>query len=208
MEYLDIYDEQGQFLGKEERKIVHEKALWHNTVHCWLYDEFGNIYFQIRKDKNKLYTTASGHVLAGETIKEAFGREIKEELGYQINYENAELITLNKFRMDREEKDGSLFRDRAFANVYACLFEENLSDLDFQEEELNGIVKINARETLDILTDESGDCQATVSYKEEQKLKIKKETIYFEDFLVNPGEKALEKYGEVLNFILKKVSKK
>lgn len=52
MEYLDIYDEQGQLLGKEERSIVHKEGYWHNTVHCWLYDLEGNVYFQIRKDKN------------------------------------------------------------------------------------------------------------------------------------------------------------
>ena len=31
MEYLDIYDDEGNFLGKEERGIVHEKGLWHKT---------------------------------------------------------------------------------------------------------------------------------------------------------------------------------
>ena len=101
MEYLDIYDENGNFLGKEDRKIVHRDALWHNTVHCWLFDKEGNIYFQIRKDKKKLYTTASGHVKAGETIKEAFGREIKEEIGYAVNYNEAKLIEINKFVMKR-----------------------------------------------------------------------------------------------------------
>ena len=55
IEYLDIYDESGSFLGKEKRDIVHKDALWHKTVHCWLYDSNGNIYFQIRKDEEKLY---------------------------------------------------------------------------------------------------------------------------------------------------------
>ena len=45
MEYLDIYDEQGNHLGKEERSIVHKNALWHKTVHAWLYDKLGNVYF-------------------------------------------------------------------------------------------------------------------------------------------------------------------
>ena len=44
MEYLDIYDENGKFLGSEERSKVHKEALWHNTVHCWLYDKEGNVY--------------------------------------------------------------------------------------------------------------------------------------------------------------------
>lgn len=205
MEYLDYYDENGNFLGKEERHIVHEKALWHNTVHCWLYDTDGNIYFQIRKDKQKLYTTASGHVKAGETIKEAFGREITEEIGYQINYNKAELIEINKFILDREEDDGSIFKDRAFANVYACLFEEDLTKFDFQEDEVSGIVKINASETLAVLKNESGSLKGEKCIKQNGKIIILDTTINFADFLVNKGETAINKYGKVLEFIINKL---
>jgi len=118
MEHLDIYDEQGNFLGKEERSIVHRDALWHKTIHCWLYDKEGNVYFQIRKKENQLYTTASGHIIAGESVTEGFGREIKEEIGVNIDINKAQLVAVVPFQLDREEKDGSLFRDRAFANVY------------------------------------------------------------------------------------------
>ncbi|MBO4517260.1 NUDIX domain-containing protein [bacterium] len=48
--------------------------------------------FQIRKDTGTFYTTASGHVLAGETIKQAFSREVKEELGIDVDVSNAELV--------------------------------------------------------------------------------------------------------------------
>lgn len=201
MEYLDIYDEEGNHLGKEERSVVHRDALWHKTVHCWLYDKEGNIYFQIRKDKNKLYTTASGHVQAGESVPEAFGREIKEEIGYEIDYTKAELINVVKFVMDREEPDGSLFKDRAFANVYCCEFAGNLNEFNYQEEELNGIVKINAQKALEIIEKERGETMAQKCFKENGKLKTEDILITFDDFLVNPGETAIEKYGEVLKFI-------
>ena len=205
MEYLDIFDEQGNFLRKEKRSIVHEKGYWHNTVHCWLYDKEGNVYFQIRKDKQKLYTTASGHVKAGETIKEAFGREIFEEIGYPVDYEKAEKIEIVKFKLDREEKDGSIFKDRAFANVYACCFEGNVEDLNFDEEEVSGIVKINGKEALEIVREEEGKTKTLKSFKENGHCQVKEKNISFEDFLVNPGEKAIEKYGKVLEFILEKV---
>lgn len=206
MEYLDIYDENGTFLGKEERKIVHRDALWHNTVHCWLYDKEGNIYFQIRKDKKKLYTTASGHVQAGETIKEAFGREITEEIGYKVDYNKAKLVEINKFILDREEEDGTLFRDRAFANVYACLFEGKLEEFDFDEEELAGIIKINAVETLKTITKEEGTICCEKVYKENNTILVKEDTINFQDFLVNKGETAIEKYGHVLEFIINELN--
>lgn len=46
MEKLDIYDANGEFIGTEERSIVHSKGLWHKTVHCWLYDKSGKVFFQ------------------------------------------------------------------------------------------------------------------------------------------------------------------
>lgn len=202
MEYLDIYDEEGNLLGKEDRKIVHRDGLWHNTVHCWLYDKEGNIYFQIRKDKNKLYTTASGHVQADETIKEAFGREIKEEIGYNINYENAKKVDIVKFVMDREESDGSIFKDRAFSNVYTCLFEGSLTEFDFQEEELNGIVKINAKQVYEMLKKEDGKIIAEKCFKENGQIKAIETIIHFQDLLVNLGETALLKYGNIVKFII------
>ena len=206
MEYLDIYDENGNFLGKEDRKIVHRDALWHNTVHCWLFDKEGNIYFQIRKDKKKLYTTASGHVKAGETIKEAFGREIKEEIGYDVNYNEAKLIEINKFVMDREEEDGSIFKDRAFANVYACLFTGTMKEFNFDTEELDGIVKINAKETLEVLKEESGSLKGEKCFKEKEEICVEETTISFNDFLVNKGETASTKYGKVLEFIINELN--
>lgn len=207
MEYLDIYDEEGKFLGKEERSVVHKDALWHKTVHCWLYDKEGNVYFQIRTDKQKLYTTASGHVKAGETLEEAFGREIKEEIGYNVDYKKAKLIDVVKFIMDREESDGSVFRDRAFANVYGCIFEGNLSEFDFDEEELAGIVKLKAKDTLEVLKEERGTLSATKCYKENKEIKVIETTISFEDFLINKGETAIMKYGSVLEFITNEIDK-
>ena len=114
MEYLDVYNENHEMIGTYPRDEVHEKGMWHNTIHCWLYDNDGNAYFQVRSDANKLYTTASGHVQAGETLKEAFGREVSEEIGIDVLYEKAELLNVVTWKMDKE-KNGKLIKDRAFA---------------------------------------------------------------------------------------------
>lgn len=197
MEYLDIYDENGKYLGKEERSIVHRDALWHKTVHCWLYDEEGNIYFQIRKDKEKLYTTASGHVQAGETVKEAFGREVKEEIGVDICYETATLVNVVPFKLDRE--DG--FRDRAFANVYVCIYEGKEEDFHYDKEELLGLVRVNADETLELLKKGKGSIPGRV-IKKDNETEVEEQEISFTDFLVNKGEDALSKYQSVLEKVI------
>lgn len=206
MEYLDIYDEEGNYIGKEDRNVVHKDALWHNTVHCWLYDKDGNIYFQIRKDEQKLYTTASGHVLAGETIKEGFGREIEEEIGFNVDYDKAVFVNINKFVMDKEKKDGSVFRDRAFSNVYVCIFEGSCDDFNFDDNELSGLVKVNAVDTLNLLKNETGKINAVVITKENDGNVEQEQEIEFEKFLVNKGETAIGKYGDVLNKVIELTS--
>lgn len=207
MEYLDIYDELGNYIGKEDRSIVHRDALWHNTVHCWLYDKEGNVFFQIRKDEQKLYTTASGHVSAGETIKEAFGREIEEEIGIKIDYEKAIFVNIYKFIMDKEKKDGSIFRDRAFSNVYVCIYNGDYQDFNFDDNEVSGLVKVNAKKTLELLKKETGKIKAMIITKENNNIIIKEQEIPFEKFLVNKGETAIKKYGEVLNKVIELTTK-
>ena len=202
MELLDTYNENHEFIAAVERQIVHRDALWHDTVHCWLYDEEGNIYFQERADKHKLYTTASGHVLAGETIKEAFGREVKEELGYLIDYGQAKLIEINKFILDREESDGSIFKDRAFANVYACLFKDDFAKLEFDEKELSGVVKMPALEVGKLIKGEIAEIKGIKLTKDNQEMLEKEVMLTRDDFLVNKGENILEKYGKVVDFII------
>lgn len=198
MEYLDYYDKNGNYLGFETRENVHKNALWHNTVHCWLYDEEGNVYFQIRKDTNTFYTTASGHVLKGETIKEAFKREIKEEIGLTIDTSDATLVGIVPFKMDKVKSDGSIFKDRAKANVYIDLFEGSIDDLSFDIEEVLGLVKVNAKETLDMFKNESGVIDATIiTTKNGKNIETKKE-VNLRDFLVNEGETAYNKYKDVL----------
>ena len=200
MELLDIYDEKGKYIGTKDRKIVHQKALWHKTVHCWLYDKYCNIYFQIRKDEKTFYTTASGHVSAGETLKEAFGREIKEEIGLDLDYEKAELIYTVNFKLDRENKDGSFFRDRAFANVFIYEIDDNIK-FNMDPNEVIGIVKVNAYDCLELFKKEKGKIPATVINLDNKK---KERLVDFKEFLVNKGETAMDKYGKVLEAVINK----
>lgn len=202
MEYLDIYDENGTYLGQEDRNIVHRDALWHNTVHCWLYDKKGNIYFQIRKDEKKLYTTASGHIQAGESIKQGFGREIQEEIGIFVETDKATLIDVHTYQMDLTKKNGTLFRDRAFVNLYAYDFEGNIADFAFDENEIDGLVKINAHDTMQLFHKELPEIHGCMIKKEgNQNIEMHK-TITEEDFLLCNGENLIGKYGTVLNKVI------
>jgi len=200
VELLDIYDENGKHIGTEDRKIVHEKALWHKTVHCWLYDEKGNVFFQRRSDRHTLYTTASGHLMAGETIAQGFNREIKEEIGINVDASDATLVEVVPFKMDRIKNDGSVFRDRAFANVYIDLFEGTYDDFDF-DDEVSSVVLVNAKDVLALFVNNKGFIEGKEIIKTD-KMSIINKKINIDEFLINEGETLLEKYGNVLKKII------
>lgn len=206
-EYLDIYDENQNYLGKEPRSYVHENALWHKTVHCWLYDKDGNIYFQIRHDSGTFYTTASGHVLAGETVKQAFGREIQEEIGIHLDYEKAELVNVVPFKMDKIKKDGSVFRDRAFANVFIYRLEEDNHFFIFDPNEVDGLATMKAKDVLNLLEKEKGSIPATIIMNQNDEIITKEKVVGVSNFLVNDGETGIGKYGDVLRRVIEKNEK-
>ena len=202
MEYLDIYDENGNHIGIEERGKVHKDALWHKTVHAWLFDKNGNVYFQIRTEEGTLYTTASGHLQAGDTVEQAFAREIYEEIGLKIDSSDAIKVDVIKFILDRENKDGSMFRDRVFANLYIDEFNGSIDEFNFDPNEVKGLVKVNAKDALNLFKTEEGTIKGleiTFNGKEN----VEKEKEYsLKDFLVNKGETAITKYGDIMKKII------
>lgn len=195
MEYLDIYDENKNYLGKEERNKVHEIGAWHKTVHCWLYDNLGNVYFQIRSDEKKGYTTASGHLQAGETVNEAFKREIKEEIGLDIDTSKLKFIKEVIWTMDKEEKN---YHDRVWANVCICLYDGNLKDFDFSNDEVDGIIKCQAKDALELFKGNIKTIEAVIMTNHEET-----RSITIDDFVVMKHETALTKYGFILEAIIK-----
>lgn len=202
MEFLDIYDENGKFIGKEERGIVHKNGLWHKTVHCWLYDKDGFVYFQIRHEEKKLYTTASGHIMAGETLEQGFAREIFEEIGYSVLYEKVKHIETFKFYLDKIKADGSEFHDRVFANIFVSEFDGDISKFNYDPNELDGLVKVKATEALELFKAEQGQIDGVEIKMHNGKTEAQPRKIDFSEFLVNNGETALGKYGNVLNAII------
>jgi len=195
MEYLDIYDEYMNKIGTEARDTVHQNGLWHKTVHCWMYDDMGNIYFQIRMDSKKLYTTASGHVLAGETVRDAFRREIHEEIGLDMDVTDAIPLDIVFWRQDKPQKN---WHDRAFSHIYANKIPAGITDFHFQPEEVAGLVRINAKDCLDLLMDKKTSVRATkITADETIDTDITKD-----DFLVAPDEAPIVKYGFVLQSII------
>jgi isopentenyldiphosphate isomerase len=195
MEKLDVYDEYMNKIGTEYRDTVHQNGLWHKTVHCWMYDDAGNVYFQIRADSGKLYTTASGHLLAGETVRDAFRREIFEEIGVDTDVSNAVALEVVFWRQDKPAKQ---WFDRAFAHVYINNLPSDFTNFHFQPGEVSGLVRINARDCFDLLLGQKTSVRATKFAMDG----VSDIDVTKSDFLAAPNENVIIKYGYILQSII------
>ncbi|MFS0555121.1 NUDIX hydrolase [Brevibacillus sp. 179-C9.3 HS] len=151
-EQLDIFDEAGQHIGVETRSEVHRLGYWHQTFHCWIYrvvDEQIELLFQKRhpqKDTcpNLLDITSAGHLIASEQPSDGV-RELEEELGLSVSYEELDLIGVIR---DVTLAPTIIDKEMCHTFLYEC--EQPLREYRVQEEEVTGLfwVRLNALEQL------------------------------------------------------------
>lgn len=151
-EILDIYDENLVKLGTKERPAVHRDGDWHRVFQCWIaYEHEGEAYLVMQRRSpqkdfypNFLDTTAAGHYAAGESIEDGI-REIREELGIDVNFEQlvpiGQRVSVCRF--------GALV-DHEIADVFLLIHDKPLRDYHIQVEEVSGLVTFKVTDALDL----------------------------------------------------------
>lgn len=138
-EYLDIVDENSNLTGEKElRSIVHEKGLWHRTVHIYVYQKQENeiqLLVHLRskfKDSNpnKWDTRFGGHIKAGDTPEKSTLDELNEEIGLTPDSERLKFVEIYKY-------DGSLNKEFCYTSLYD--FNEDVSDLKYNDGEVQEV---------------------------------------------------------------------
>ena len=198
-EMLDVYDVNKKFIGAAERNVVHAYGLWHKTVVCWLVWD-NKLVFQRRSknldnNPNKLYTTASGHVSADETVAEAFIREIEQEIG--IAPKNPIFLREQMWGADIKKSDGSIMVDRVFSNIYCAIHNGGIEDFKFSDGEVDSVVAIDLSDFLVWSENANGE----ISGLEWNGSDVIKTSLSANDFLINPGETISAKFGFHANMI-------
>lgn len=147
MEILDIVDAQGNPTGETvPRELAHEQGIRHRTAHVWIFrkkDGILQILLQKRSDSKDsepgCYDISSaGHIPAGCDYIPSAVRELKEELGVEID--GGELIYCGQRRFYYEKEFyGKPFRDNQVSNVYALWLDMEEEDFVLQEEEVSEV---------------------------------------------------------------------
>lgn len=209
-EFLDVYNANREYIGIADRNVAHSFGLWHKTVHCWIViyiEDIPHLVFQRRAynlndNAGKLYTTASGHVSAGETLEVSFSREIEQEIGLSADVLSPKHLHETVWIADIKRKDGSLFVDRVFCNTYYSVYTGNISDFKFSDGEVDGAVAIKLKELIPFLQEKLFEIPAI----EFDGNKIKFLNLSKSDFVLNLGETLLGKYGGIANSIALDIS--
>jgi len=87
-ELLQVVDSKDRPLRAATREEIHRQGWRHRAVHVLVFNRAGDLYLQRRsagKDRYPGYwdSSASGHVLAGESYDQAALRELREEIGVE-----------------------------------------------------------------------------------------------------------------------------
>ena len=126
MEYWDLYDRDGNSLQKTQVRGSTNKNEYHIVVNIWIKNDDGKIILT-KRDPNKPWPNkwecSGGSVVAGEDSISGAKREVKEEIGIDIN--NIEFI-------------GRVIRDEYIdlLDIYLCNENINIEETILQEGEV------------------------------------------------------------------------
>ena len=176
MEYFDVLNEWGEYTGKvDTRENCHKLGLWHRANYGFIFNKNGEVLLQKRSKIKKLWPdlwdiTAGGHVLAGEFGYEALIREVKEELGIELEPKNL----LYLVGSTSENIKGDVI-NRHFNECFIINKDVDIAEVKIQEEEVSEVRWFTKEEILnrinnnfDGITDKTGPWNFLKKYYERQ----------------------------------------
>ena len=150
MEKLDIIDKNGKITGEvRDRKDVHKFGLLHHASGVVFVARTGGGFcilsqqrsFNKEKNAGLWDLSASGHISAGEDPLKSLIREIKEEIGLNINESQFKL--LGKFW--RNEVYRADFIENELDYIYIVENYIDISQIKIQEDEVETVAWINVK---------------------------------------------------------------
>jgi isopentenyldiphosphate isomerase len=98
-EYFDVVDPNDAVVGRATRREVHARGLLHRAVHALVFNRSGELFLQKRSRHKDTApgawdSSASGHVDAGEDYDGCVRRELREEIGLELDHPPARWLRL------------------------------------------------------------------------------------------------------------------
>ncbi len=151
MEIFDVLDcRGGKTGGVIARDEAHHAGVWHGAFHCLIIgqrDHRGYALFQKRSPAKKIApgkfdVSVGGHYARGENAATAGPREIKEELGLDVSFN--ELVPIGRRVFVYCFDEG--VKEYEFQDVFLFPRDVRSEALTLQQEELDGVVEMGVEE--------------------------------------------------------------
>lgn len=150
MEYIDIFDENNNPIDKvKEKTQAHEDGNFHRTAHIWIMNDKKELLLQKRSATKKSHPncqdiSGAGHIRTGESVIDGAIRELKEELGVEVEEKDLEYIaTIKSTKNPKNMEFGYVYLLKCNNQVEEYIFEDNeVSEVKYVYfEELEKMVK-------------------------------------------------------------------
>ena len=178
-ELIDIYDSEMNLLGTAMKSQADNESLWRKIVHCWVVDG-DKVWLQLRGKDRLVYPalldiSVAGHLMTGETAKQAAIREFEDDFGLAVT--EADFEKLFTYRLVESYK-GREFR--AFCPTYVVRSQADLSELKLQTTEVDGIFEAQISDLIDLFDGDA--CKIKVcGYKRSPHKKVER-SVTIKDF--------------------------
>lgn len=147
-EELDVLDENGLPTGDIKSFYeIHERGLWHKSVHVWLLDKEG--YLLIQKRSNLVAfpglwdNSAGGHVKHGALSLDVAKEEVFEEIGLDIDKSKFNLIFSTK---NQDIGEGGLLINNEMNDVFLVNIDDRDIKINFHQKEVQEVKWIHFRD--------------------------------------------------------------
>lgn len=136
---VKIYDDMFNLIGAEKWSVVHQKGLFHQVVHLWMYGDESDgrwLYFIQRSKELEVFPglfdlPISGHIDPEETFSEAIVALTDEHLGLDLQNEKLQHAGNIRQKIDHED-----YHDNAFCQVYVKKIRLPIPDFKIHDVEM------------------------------------------------------------------------
>lgn len=149
MEQIDILNPDGSSAGfSSPRKKAHAEGLHHKSIHLWIVNSFGELLIQKRSLSKTAHAglwdiSCAGHIESGDSPEATVVKELKEELGLDINQTD---FTYCFTIFTKNSYDSGRYIDNEFIDVFLMLRDIDLKDVCFDPVEVSDVKFLTLRE--------------------------------------------------------------
>ena len=144
MEYIDIFDANNNPTGEiKEKTQAHEDGNFHRTAHIWIMNDKKELLLQKRSATKKSHPncwdiSGAGHIRAEETVIEGAIRELKEELGVEVEEKDLQYIATIKTTKNPKNME--------FQYVYLLKYNNQVEEYIFEDNEVSEVKYVHFEE--------------------------------------------------------------